>query len=599
MTATAAHNGHKLLGIDDILARCQNVQSVGNRQWKANCPIHEADGQQHTPSLSIGESVDGRPLVHCFVCGDNGDPKRFFVSVIHAIGLSNADFNPRPRDDRPNVVASYDYRDTDGTLLYQKLRMEPKSFKQRRPDGNGWIYSLGDVKRVPYRLPELLAADPKLPVIVTEGEKACDAAVKLGYVATCAGGSKGWRKEFSQYFAGRTVYVLPDADIPGVKYAEAVVESLKGSAVVWVVKLPDLLEGQDVFDWILKGGTREALDTLFSQQKVAAAGMVPAFKTVAELRAEFPRMRPHVLDKYARQGETVNIIANPKFGKSWLATGIALHLQAGWPWLGRFDVAKGNVLLIDNELHPETIAHRIPVVANGYGIPASEYENGLCVEHLRGRLTDINAMASYFSQIEKDRFRCIVLDAKYRFMPEGTDENSNADEMRFYNLIDQYSAMTGSTMVLIHHASKGDQSGKRATDIGAGAGSQSRAADCHLVLREHEEQGCAVMEGEVRSFPRPDPVVLRWNYPIWTIADDLDPAAIKRPVGRGEQQQQARDRGGIEIITAALQAEGTMSRRKVRTTTGMRDDRLNRLLNLMRETGLIEVDKEWNVTLVR
>ncbi|MET0706816.1 MAG: hypothetical protein ABWY82_08225, partial [Tardiphaga sp.] len=40
-----------------------------------------------------------------------------------------------------NIVATYDYRDSDDTLLYRVLRLEPKGFRQRRPDNNGgWIW---------------------------------------------------------------------------------------------------------------------------------------------------------------------------------------------------------------------------------------------------------------------------------------------------------------------------------------------------------------------------------------------------------------------------------------------------------------------------
>jgi hypothetical protein len=55
------------------------------------------------------------------------------------------------------LVATYPYVERDGTLLYQVLRLEPKSFRQRRPDGNGgWIWKLDDVRRVLYRWQELL-----------------------------------------------------------------------------------------------------------------------------------------------------------------------------------------------------------------------------------------------------------------------------------------------------------------------------------------------------------------------------------------------------------------------------------------------------------
>jgi hypothetical protein len=42
-------------------------------------------------------------------------------------------------DNKPKgkIVAIYDYKAADGTLLYQNVRFEPKNFRQRRPDGNG------------------------------------------------------------------------------------------------------------------------------------------------------------------------------------------------------------------------------------------------------------------------------------------------------------------------------------------------------------------------------------------------------------------------------------------------------------------------------
>jgi hypothetical protein len=69
---------------------------------------------------------------------------------------------------KPRVVATYDYRDEQGALLYQSLRYEPghdghpKTYKQRRPDGKGgWIWKLEGVRRVLYRLLELLAAEAR------------------------------------------------------------------------------------------------------------------------------------------------------------------------------------------------------------------------------------------------------------------------------------------------------------------------------------------------------------------------------------------------------------------------------------------------------
>src|SRR5262249_33485356 len=58
---------------------------------------------------------------------------------------------------KARIVATYPYTDAAGTLLYEVVRLEPKSFRQRRPDGRGgWVWSVKDCKRVPYRLSDML-----------------------------------------------------------------------------------------------------------------------------------------------------------------------------------------------------------------------------------------------------------------------------------------------------------------------------------------------------------------------------------------------------------------------------------------------------------
>ena len=49
-------------------------------------------------------------------------------------------------------------------------------------------------------------------------------------------------------------------------------------------------------------------------------------------------------------------------------------------------------------------------------------------------------------------------------------------------------ARLGAAIVLVHHTTKGAQAGKSVTDIGAGGGAQSRAADTHLVARYDEKK---------------------------------------------------------------------------------------------------------------
>src|SRR5262249_32139489 len=129
------------------------------------------------------------------------------------------------------IVAIYDYVDENGTLLFQVCRLEPESFRQRRPDGaGGGIWSVKGIRPGPYPLPEPLAGRSGW-VFVVEGEKDADRLASLGLVATCnAGGAGKWCRDFARYFEGVHVVVLPDNDQAGRDHARDVAASLSSVA---------------------------------------------------------------------------------------------------------------------------------------------------------------------------------------------------------------------------------------------------------------------------------------------------------------------------------------------------------------------------------
>lgn len=264
---------------------------------------------------------------------------------------------------------------------------------------------------------------------------------------------------------------------------------------------------------------------------------VPEPVTVADLVVKHTALRDTVIDGLLRTGETMNVIASSKARKSWLVLDLALSVASGTPWLGR-DVTAGRVLVIDNELHPETIAHRIPQVAAARGLDLSVVGRTIDVVTLRGRLHGLYGLARWITEHAADgRYRLIIIDAWYRTLPPGTDENDNGAMSILYNCLDAAALSVGGAFVCVHHASKGSQFGKSVTDVGAGAGAMSRAVDTHLILRPHEEDGCMVMEAVVRSWPPVDPTVLRWSFPVWTVAADLDPADLAAPTRRKPKEE--------------------------------------------------------------
>lgn len=334
----------------------------------------------------------------------------------------------------------------------------------------------------------------------------------------------------------------------------------------------------------------------------AASPFEPCPVPVGELVAAYPKLRDPVIHGLLRAGETMNVIASPKTGKSWLTLDLAIAVATGRPWLGRYQTESGPVLIIDNELHRETSAHRLPKVAQARGVAMREIAERIFVDNLRGRLQDIFTLAPYFESLEPGRYKVIVLDAFYRFMPAGGDENDNGTMANIYNRIDAFADRLGCCFVLIHHSTKGSQSGKSVTDVGAGAGAQSRATDTHLVLRPHEEDGVVVLDAAVRSWPPIDPTCLRWDFPVWSVDGTLDPGSLKneRPGKKKEQVQKTAKPGepswDVERFVAEFISVEPASKAQIRESAkgepGLSWRRVADLLDIAETRGLVH---RWRV----
>lgn len=198
------------------------------------CSSHD----DHSPSLSFWLGRSRQLMFGCFA----GCRK---PEILKAAGLTWKDCFP-PREERrpmPKIVATYDYTDEAGKLLFQTVRYHPKDFRQRRPlEGGGWAWNLDGVRRVLYRLPELIAS-PGRTVLLTEGEKDADTARSLGLLATtAAGGARApWLPEYSECLSGRHVAIVPDADAPGLERACSVAGALMfhDALSIRLVSLPE------------------------------------------------------------------------------------------------------------------------------------------------------------------------------------------------------------------------------------------------------------------------------------------------------------------------------------------------------------------------
>lgn len=278
--------------VDELLKLLKSVTKSGEG-WLACCPGHD----DQKPSLSISTGKDGRVLLKCMAgCATE--------TVVAAMELTMAnlfedDAKASGQTAKARLVATYDYRDEQGTLLFQVCRFEPKDFRQRTPDGKGgWTWSTKGVRKVLFRLPETIAAIAAgKRIVVAEGEKDVLKLVEHGFDATCnPGGAGKWLDEHTQALRGAVVMVIADKDAPGRAAVAKIAGQLRGVASsVKMIECPDVSGRtvKDTADFFAAGGTAESLSALMD----AAPEFVPetTWATTSPAQwflARFPGLSP-------------------------------------------------------------------------------------------------------------------------------------------------------------------------------------------------------------------------------------------------------------------------------------------------------------------
>jgi KaiC/GvpD/RAD55 family RecA-like ATPase len=265
--------------------RVPGVRIINAREWRGKCPVHQGEGDNFAVESATG-------MAHCHSQCQRGwdilglemeltgsDFVKAKKSVFELIGRPVPDYNDR------DVIAAYDYTDDNGNLLYQVVRKHPKRFAQRKPDGQGgWVWSLGDMPRVPFLLPKLARAKG---VVICEGEKDVLALQRRGMTATCnSEGAGKWRPELCPYLQGKDVLIVPDNDKPGRDHALSVAQSLYGIASrVRVLEVPQLPAKGDLSDFFASGRTIEEFKELAKKSQV----FEPGFRFASEIPSEEER----------------------------------------------------------------------------------------------------------------------------------------------------------------------------------------------------------------------------------------------------------------------------------------------------------------------
>ncbi len=288
-----------------LLDRLVGVKANGSG-FVARCPAH-AD---RTPSLSVKQDGN-KVLLYCHAgCSTH--------SVLAALNLSERDLF-----DAEETV--YPYRDEQGVLLFEVVRLPGKRFFQRKPDGTTGIEG---VRRVLFRLQEIPAAGH---IVIVEGEKDVLTAEKFGLIATCNPmGAGKWLDEYSECLRGKNITIIPDADDVGIKHAEQVARSLLGKAAsVTICKLPDGIK--DLSDYPF---SRESLRELIDRAPQWSEHQEPVnWTAIFDSLEDFQNAQPLRLsiERFLQNDSATAIAGLSGHAKTFILLSIAKALLAGPP----------------------------------------------------------------------------------------------------------------------------------------------------------------------------------------------------------------------------------------------------------------------------
>lgn len=294
---------------------------------------------------------------------------------------------------------------------------------------------------------------------------------------------------------------------------------------------------------------------------------------------------PEVIRGIIRAGQVGMMAASSKAGKSWAMLDLAFAVATGGKWLG-WDTTQGRVLYINAELPTYDLRSRLHVLAGSKGV---DVPDGIDIWHMRGQNKTVIDLIPAILTRQKETgqpYRLIIPDPLYCF-GGGRDENDNAEQAKTMGELSALAEKTGAAVWVAHHFSKGNKRDTDHLDRASGAGMYARAVDTFMTFTRHDEEHAYAVETTCRSFSRPEKVAVRWEYPLWTIAPDLDPDDLKKPNTGGRKSKYSKE-GVADAIRRVGPVSWAVAFEAYHQDTGISQRHFGNILQLALQSNLVQ-----------
>ncbi len=259
---------------------------------------------------------------------------------------------------------------------------------------------------------------------------------------------------------------------------------------------------------------------------------LPDMVWMDEFTAQPPNKPPLLIAGLLHKGCKMVLGGTSKSNKSWSLLDMAMSVASGSPWWG-METTQCPVVYVNFELQTWVLQDRLrSLLADRPELRAGGRH--LALWNLRGKNADMTLLRPLLeAHLMKHPFGLIILDPAYKVLGN-RDENANGEIADLMNEFENLCQASGAAVVVAHHFAKGDSTAKSAMDRMSGAGAWARDPDAILILTPHEEDAAFTCTSILRNLPMLPEFVLKWKFPLMTIATDLNPEALRRPQAKNK-----------------------------------------------------------------
>lgn len=275
-----------------------------------------------------------------------------------------------PTDDLGQYSHKWDYTDANGKLIACVYRYDTPEGKEYRPWDVLARKMAAPNPRPLYNQPALVKVKT---VVLVEGEKAADALISVGIVATTAmnGASAPTDKTDWSPLAGKHVVIWPDNDQAGKDYAKAAAQACvaaKAESVEILIIPSHLPEKWDAADAVSEGmDCHEALANADREIIKGKEPCVPTF-SLGELLDDNSPLPPDLIEpRVLTPGGMAVFGGAPKVGKSDFLLSWLTHMAAGAEFLGMRPPRPLRVFYLQAEVQYHYLRERVKEIQ----LPAS------------------------------------------------------------------------------------------------------------------------------------------------------------------------------------------------------------------------------------